>query len=133
MNRIAVCCACVIVVAGFFAFAVTPSGATGVEGRSYSYTTLEDDPETGCGKFAEGGAFYVDVDGYGYEGTWRQRRFRGMSFFKAHVEYMGIHYYTSGAMPRQGFIVGSAVQLIDGGWKVKYVAEDTGCTPVGAP
>lgn len=130
MSRITLCLLCAVAAAGLVALVASPIGAAGVEGKSYTYTTVEDDPETGCGAFAAGGTFYVDVDGIGYEGKWRQRRFRRRNYFRADVYEAGIHYYTNGAMRRDGSIVGIAKQNIPGGWAVRWTGEDTGCTPV---
>ena len=130
MSRTAMWTICAIAAAALVALAARPSGAAGVAGRSYTYTTLEETPESGCGLFDDGGVFIVDVDGVGYEGTWRQRRFRRRSFFRADVYHMGVHYFTNGRMKRNGSIIGVAYETIDGGWIVRYTGEDTGCVPI---
>jgi len=130
MKRIALSCSLLILAVAVVVCLPAPIGATGVEGRSYSYTTFEDVPHTGCAQFAVGGTFLVDVDSIGYDGTWRERRFRRLSLFRAHVEHEGINYFAHGLMPRAGKIVGTSYQAIEGGWVVKFEADETGCTPV---
>jgi hypothetical protein len=113
--------------------------AAGVEGRSYSYETIytPDNPvtDTGCGHFVPGGTLLLDINGDGFEGTWRQRRFRGLSFFKAKFDAYGDSYNVTGVMPYTGFMVGSATYLDDDGLikLVKWQAVETDCVPIPAP
>ncbi len=130
MNRIAVWVLCMGAVGGLLAIAAGPIGAAGVSGRSYDYTTYEEMPHTGCTRFDPSGVLQVDVDGLGYEGVWRQRRFRRRTFYTGHVVEMGVNYYTRGRMPTNGMIVGTAVQDLPGGWVVRYSAIESTCTPV---
>ena len=113
------------------------ANAASLEGRSYSYETIytPDNPcmDSGCGAFEPDGVLLLDINGDGFEGTWRQRRFRRRSFFRADFDAYGFHYRVNGFMPTSGTMHGTALYLDEGDLKlVRWRATESGCTPVPA-
>lgn len=141
----------VVATAGFIA---QWADAAGVEGKVYLWhtypTSTNAGDDFGFGEFEAGGLFLVTIDEdptpdvHGdnsppcvstvYDGTWRQRRFRRRTFFKAMFSDESNTYDVTGFMPTAGRMGGTADYFEDGQVKLaRWTALETDTCDLQAP